>query len=602
MLLKNNLSIFFGIFLVSMILVPNVSAQEVTIPDWIKNNAGWWADGLIDDNSFVSGIQWLISNGIMIISPTEQGANDGGNVIPDWIKNNAGWWADGQIKDQTFVTGIQYLVKNGIILIDEDNNLEKKLLETRKNIIKSLWKNEQLPLHVPQQIETNIEDETFSKLGHIKQIDRFTVNMKHDVNSVIFLIHPENQFHDELIIYHNGHIGKIHNIEDSYEGKNTVRFFLERGYPVLVVSLPLHGVNNRPTVIVDEEPILLEDHPNFKSTKNEEFNPLSYFFEPIAVTLNFLDKEHEFKKYHMMGLSGGGWASIIYAAIDERISTTFSVAGGVPIDHFKQTERGHWEFEEFPSIASYYDLYVLDTLGERKFIQIFNSHDPCCWGEGQDFGFKKLVQEKVSKLENSYYDLIVVDNFYHKFNPAIMWTIFTELDDENLEYFNNIELRKSNNDFSLTGIGNMSMNGDDLRHADFSGLTIWASDFSNFDLSYSTFYYNTLSNTDFSNSDLSFADFSYSVIKEAVFENTILRGADFQFSKLENIDFRNSSLEDVNFKQAWCINCNFDGINFTDSIKAPDHKSYTNFPSFPGSSFRDVDFRVGMIKVKLILH
>ena len=40
----------------------------ISIPDWIKNNAGWWADGQIDDNAFVSGIQWLISNGIMTIS------------------------------------------------------------------------------------------------------------------------------------------------------------------------------------------------------------------------------------------------------------------------------------------------------------------------------------------------------------------------------------------------------------------------------------------------------------------------------------------------------------------------------------------------------
>ncbi|SVC48520.1 uncharacterized protein METZ01_LOCUS301374, partial [marine metagenome] len=38
------------------------------IPSWIKNNAGWWADGQIDDSSFVSGLQWLISNGIMKIS------------------------------------------------------------------------------------------------------------------------------------------------------------------------------------------------------------------------------------------------------------------------------------------------------------------------------------------------------------------------------------------------------------------------------------------------------------------------------------------------------------------------------------------------------
>ena len=38
------------------------------IPEWIKNNAGWWATGQIPDSAFVSGLQWLITNGIMTIS------------------------------------------------------------------------------------------------------------------------------------------------------------------------------------------------------------------------------------------------------------------------------------------------------------------------------------------------------------------------------------------------------------------------------------------------------------------------------------------------------------------------------------------------------
>ena len=49
-------------------LTINIGQEETSIPAWIKNNAGWWADGQIDDNSFVSGLQWLISNGIMKIS------------------------------------------------------------------------------------------------------------------------------------------------------------------------------------------------------------------------------------------------------------------------------------------------------------------------------------------------------------------------------------------------------------------------------------------------------------------------------------------------------------------------------------------------------
>ena len=39
------------------------------------------------------------------------------NNVPDWVKNNAGWWAEGQIDDNSFVKGIEYLVKVGIIQV-----------------------------------------------------------------------------------------------------------------------------------------------------------------------------------------------------------------------------------------------------------------------------------------------------------------------------------------------------------------------------------------------------------------------------------------------------------------------------------------------------
>ena len=37
------------------------------IPVWVKNTAGWWADGFIDDNSFIKGIEFLIVDGIVSI-------------------------------------------------------------------------------------------------------------------------------------------------------------------------------------------------------------------------------------------------------------------------------------------------------------------------------------------------------------------------------------------------------------------------------------------------------------------------------------------------------------------------------------------------------
>ena len=53
----------------------------------------------------------------MIIPSTETTQVFESQEVPSWIKNNAGWWAEGQINDNTFVSGIQYLVKVGIIIL-----------------------------------------------------------------------------------------------------------------------------------------------------------------------------------------------------------------------------------------------------------------------------------------------------------------------------------------------------------------------------------------------------------------------------------------------------------------------------------------------------
>ena len=91
--------------------------QSVNIPDWVKNNAKWWSDGEIDDNTFASGIEFMIKQGIISVPTTASGIQNDNATIPDWVRNNAAWWADGQIDDNTFASGIQFLVKEGIISV-----------------------------------------------------------------------------------------------------------------------------------------------------------------------------------------------------------------------------------------------------------------------------------------------------------------------------------------------------------------------------------------------------------------------------------------------------------------------------------------------------
>lgn len=92
--------------------------NEIEIPSWIKNNAKWWSEGTISDSDFTTGIQYMINENIMVISGLpEQAAEATQEQVPQWIRNNAGWWANGLISDNDFVSGIKYLVEQGIIQV-----------------------------------------------------------------------------------------------------------------------------------------------------------------------------------------------------------------------------------------------------------------------------------------------------------------------------------------------------------------------------------------------------------------------------------------------------------------------------------------------------
>ena len=128
------------------------------VPVWIKNNAGWWANGDIDDNSFVQGIQFLIKENILEVDSTI--SSEKTDKIPPWVKNNAGWWAEGQITESDFLSGINHLVKTGIISISQ-NSIESvsDSIVSECQSIKSNYKR----LNCEKEIKQNLEFTEFKK-------------------------------------------------------------------------------------------------------------------------------------------------------------------------------------------------------------------------------------------------------------------------------------------------------------------------------------------------------------------------------------------------------------------------------------------------------
>ena len=124
------------------------------VPEWIKNNAGWWAEGTIDDESFVRGIEFLIKENILKVEKIESiQTNDS---IPSWVKNNAKWWSEGAISEFDFLSGINHLVKSGIISVslgDSSGVSETNSVVSECQPIKSTYKRLDCEKKIKQEIE-----------------------------------------------------------------------------------------------------------------------------------------------------------------------------------------------------------------------------------------------------------------------------------------------------------------------------------------------------------------------------------------------------------------------------------------------------------------
>ena len=62
------------VLITSFLVFNPVSAQEKTVPSWIKNTASFWVDGAVSDAEFLNAIEFLVNGGIIQVSntPTDQ--------------------------------------------------------------------------------------------------------------------------------------------------------------------------------------------------------------------------------------------------------------------------------------------------------------------------------------------------------------------------------------------------------------------------------------------------------------------------------------------------------------------------------------------------
>ena len=290
-------------------------------------------------------------------------------------------------------TSFEKFDASSIIEIETKKDLNSK----RTALINYIWKD-QIPTKLPTNIEEHFIDDTFSDIKNLKRLDKITIEMEHGINSIAYFFTPYES-NNKLIIYHHGHAGDF-----SLE-KNTLASFLNNGYSVVGFNMPLIGMNNQPVIETsDFGPIKFISHNQFSLLESPKFSPIKYFVEPITLSLNYIDENYDFDSYYMVGLSGGGWITVLYSAIDERISESYSVAGSYPL-HLRYETKNIGDYEQLnPNIyriSNYLELYTMSSFGDnRKLVQLFIYNDPCCFqAELYDkFPYGNVIQDKLAIL------------------------------------------------------------------------------------------------------------------------------------------------------------------------------------------------------------
>lgn len=258
------------------------------------------------------------------------------------------------------------------------------IAQKRNILIQYLWGTDGFPTRFPDHTKTNIAC-PLKKLEHLKRVDELRIDMAPGLEGLAwhFLADDPN---GELVVVHHGHACTLDDDASSEDIGNgmwrTIQALLREGYGVLGVFMP----HMRPGDCTGNHEAMFE----IKTTGS----PIKYFLEPTAISLNYLkdlkraaaDQFPSYKAFHMIGLSGGGWTTTVYAALDPGIRCSYPVAGSIPLYLRSGGSIGDREqFEpSFYRLAGYPDLYILGANGPgRKQVQVLVRRDDCCFGVAQ---------------------------------------------------------------------------------------------------------------------------------------------------------------------------------------------------------------------------
>jgi hypothetical protein len=297
-------------------------------------------------------------------------------------------------------------------------------LERRRAALSTyLWGTADLPRDLlPTSVRAGIRDERVAGLANLDHVDELETAFSLGFVARAYHLVPR-QGNGRVVLYHEGHEGSF-----TDDGRDTVAALLAAGFAVLAFDMPMRGINSWPdsTDVPGLGPVPFGggSHWDLAILESDDFLPLRLFVEPILRGVNHLERTARYELLLMTGLSGGGWSTVVYAALDPRVARSYPVAGTMPF-HLRERHpisgrhESEGDYEQrlpgFYRLASYLDLYVMGASGAgRRQIQVLNKYDPCCFFGTRAETYAPAVAAAVrATSRGGSYRLVIDDTHEH---------------------------------------------------------------------------------------------------------------------------------------------------------------------------------------------
>lgn len=274
-------------------------------------------------------------------------------------------------------------------------------VSVREKIAAFVW-----PSGRPADPLTKKPNVSFPVIQTVRAAEEWTLTMRHGVVSQMFFLKSSGDA-GCLFLYHEGHEPKP--ITTVSFVKELATELTGRGCDVLLLSMPLHGINAQQSIEVDGASKAITAnglHNDFFALESKEFSPFSYFVDPVVRALDEATKSRSYTKIGMAGLSGGGWTTTFVGAIEPRLTNIYPVAGSMPFEVDMDPtgpgivfsslrgdyEQSHQRF--YREVAGYFDLYVLGSgFPNRRATHVYNAADNCCFPGVISNAFAKQTEQ-----------------------------------------------------------------------------------------------------------------------------------------------------------------------------------------------------------------